>query len=151
MPFPTQENITIENPVPAGLLHVVQFRCLLTWKLLHTPTAGLPQVVQGVHGPFIKQLYFFKICCRVTHTLQVYRKSYKEFTDLRLVQQLGGHSGVVWALKFSRNGRFLASGGCSGQLSNPELAGCMCAALLSGHSQQRDVVGAGLLWALPGD
>lgn len=44
--------------------------------------------------------------------LQVYRKSYKEFTDLRLVQQLSGHSGVVWALKFSRNGRFLASGAC---------------------------------------
>lgn len=43
--------------------------------------------------------------------LQVYRKSYREFTDLRLVQQLGGHQGVVWALKFSRNGRYLASGG----------------------------------------
>lgn len=43
--------------------------------------------------------------------VQVYRKSYREFTDLRLVQQLGGHQGVVWTMKFSRNGRFLASGG----------------------------------------
>lgn len=40
----------------------------------------------------------------------MYRKSYREFTDLRLVQQLGGHQGVVWTMKFSRNGRFLASG-----------------------------------------
>ena len=43
--------------------------------------------------------------------MQVYRKSYREFTDLRLVQQLGGHQGVVWTMKFSRNGKYLASGG----------------------------------------
>ena len=41
----------------------------------------------------------------------MYRKSFKEFTDLRLVQQVGGHQGVVWAMRFSRNGRYLASGG----------------------------------------
>lgn len=49
------------------------------------------------------------IYCPVPY-LQVYRKSYKEFTDLRLVQQLAGHQGVVWTLKFSRNGKYLASG-----------------------------------------
>lgn len=43
--------------------------------------------------------------------VQVYRKSYREFTDMRLVQQLGGHQGVVWTMKFSRNGRYLASAG----------------------------------------
>ncbi|PSC74579.1 signal transducer [Micractinium conductrix] len=43
--------------------------------------------------------------------VQVYRKSYKEMTDLRLVQQLGGHQGVVWTMKFSRNGRYLATAG----------------------------------------
>ncbi len=42
--------------------------------------------------------------------LQVYRKSFKEFTGLRLVQRLTGHQGVVWTMKFSRNGKYLASG-----------------------------------------
>jgi hypothetical protein len=52
---------------------------------------------------------------------QVYRKSFKEFTDLRLVQQLGGHQGVVWTLKFSRNGKFLASGDAA---AAPETRSC---------------------------
>lgn len=41
---------------------------------------------------------------------QVYRKSYKELTDLRLVQQIPAHQGVVWTMKFSRNGKYLATG-----------------------------------------
>eukprot|EP00887_Chlorella_sp_A99_P008211 scaffold12.g8211.t1 len=43
--------------------------------------------------------------------VQVYRKSYKELTDLRMVQQLSAHQGVVWAMRFSRNGKYLASAG----------------------------------------
>ncbi len=46
----------------------------------------------------------------LSHMLQVYRKSFKEFTVLRLVQRLTGHQGVVWTMKFSRNGKYLASG-----------------------------------------
>ncbi|KAL4852781.1 WD repeat-containing protein 44 [Chlorella vulgaris] len=43
--------------------------------------------------------------------VQVYRKSYKELTDLRLVQQIPAHQGVVWTMKFSRNGKYLATAG----------------------------------------
>ncbi len=71
-------------------------------------TVGWPALILRAAVSYFQKIAFI---------LQVYRKSYKEFTDLRLVQQLGGHSGVVWALKFSRNGRFLASGNfCCGML-----------------------------------
>lgn len=41
----------------------------------------------------------------------VTRKKYKELTDLRLVQRLVAHEGVVWAAKFSRSGKYLATAG----------------------------------------
>ena len=75
------------------------------------PCAPAPAWSAAARPPIMTRCYHAVLCCAVLCcATQVYRKSFKEFTDLRLVQQLGGHTGVVWALKFSRNGRFLASG-----------------------------------------
>jgi WD40 repeat protein len=38
-------------------------------------------------------------------------KLYKEFTDLRLVQELAAHEGAVWTMKFAPNGLYLATAG----------------------------------------
>jgi WD40 repeat protein len=46
--------------------------------------------------------------------VSVHRKSVREFADLRLVQEVQAHTGVVWAMKFSRNGRYLATAGQDG-------------------------------------
>ena len=43
--------------------------------------------------------------------VSVHRKVYKEFTELRHVQELKGHVGAVWCMRFSHCGRFLASAG----------------------------------------
>eukprot|EP00884_Botryococcus_braunii_P023494 jgi/Botrbrau1/9829/Bobra.0313s0008.1 len=43
--------------------------------------------------------------------VHVHLKLYKELTDLFLIQELHSHTGVVWAMKFSKNGRYLATGG----------------------------------------
>ncbi|KAK9818208.1 hypothetical protein WJX72_008854 [[Myrmecia] bisecta] len=43
--------------------------------------------------------------------VQVHKKSHKELADLTIVQELHAHSGVVWTMKFSRNGRYLATAG----------------------------------------
>ena len=43
--------------------------------------------------------------------VSVNRKKYKELTDLRLVQRLPAHEGVIWAAKFSRSGKYLATAG----------------------------------------
>jgi hypothetical protein len=42
------------------------------------------------------------------------KKAFKEFTDLRLVQTLPAHRGVIWAARFSRGGRHLATAGQDG-------------------------------------
>lgn len=42
------------------------------------------------------------------------RRSVKEMSDLRLVQELKAHQGVVWTVRFSPNGLLLASGGQDG-------------------------------------
>lgn len=77
-------------------------------------------------------------CPSTSNVPQVYRKSFKEFTDLRLVQQLGGHQGVVWTLKFSRNGKFLASGEAlptlSCRRSRWPFGWCSCLERLAGRS-----------------
>ena len=39
------------------------------------------------------------------------KKIYREFTDLRQIQTIEAHQGVVWALKFSGDGHYLASAG----------------------------------------
>ncbi|CAD7697908.1 unnamed protein product [Ostreobium quekettii] len=44
---------------------------------------------------------------KVGHT----RRPVKEVSDLRLVQELKGHKGVVWTARFSPDGTLLASGG----------------------------------------
>ena len=43
--------------------------------------------------------------------VQVHKKIYKEFTDLRIVQEIGAHKGAVWSMKFSLDGLYLASAG----------------------------------------
>ena len=43
--------------------------------------------------------------------VSVHRKIYKEFTRLELVQEMKGHVGAVWCMKFSYCGAFLASAG----------------------------------------
>lgn len=40
-----------------------------------------------------------------------HKKLVKELTELYMVQELRGHSGVIWTMKFSRNGRYLATAG----------------------------------------
>ena len=42
---------------------------------------------------------------------QVHRKQYKELCNLQVRQHLEGHDGFIWAMIFSRDGSFLASGG----------------------------------------
>ena len=41
----------------------------------------------------------------------VHRKHYKEFTDVRLAQELRSHNGAVWCMKFSHGGSHMASAG----------------------------------------
>ena len=43
--------------------------------------------------------------------VNVHRKIYKEFTDLRIIQEIGAHKGAVWSMKFSLDGMYLASAG----------------------------------------
>ena len=43
--------------------------------------------------------------------VSVNTKLYKEFTELRMVQELQAHQGAVWAMKFSQDGKYLASAG----------------------------------------
>ena len=43
--------------------------------------------------------------------VNVHRKIYKEFTDLRITQEIGAHKGAVWSMKFSEDGMYLASAG----------------------------------------
>jgi WD40 repeat protein len=42
------------------------------------------------------------------------RKNFKEFSDLRLVQSIYAHEGVIWAAKFSKSGKYLATAGQDG-------------------------------------
>lgn len=46
--------------------------------------------------------------------VSVARKPFKELSDLRLVQQVAAHQGVIWAMRFSRTGRYLATAGQDG-------------------------------------
>ena len=46
--------------------------------------------------------------------VQTKSRQFKEFSDLRLVQTLSAHQGVVWTMKFSPSGRYLASAGQDG-------------------------------------
>ncbi|KAK3232629.1 hypothetical protein CYMTET_57026 [Cymbomonas tetramitiformis] len=41
----------------------------------------------------------------------VHKKIYKEFTQLRMIQELDAHEGAVWTMKFSMDGKFLATAG----------------------------------------
>ncbi|KAK9850113.1 hypothetical protein WJX84_008956 [Apatococcus fuscideae] len=43
--------------------------------------------------------------------VQVHKKLVKELAELYLVQEIHAHQGVVWIMKFSRNGRYLATAG----------------------------------------
>ena len=43
--------------------------------------------------------------------VSVHRKIYKEFTRLKFSQEMKGHVGAVWCMKFSHCGSFLASAG----------------------------------------
>ena len=46
--------------------------------------------------------------------VQTHRKNFKEFSDLRLVQSIYAHEGVIWAAKFSKSGKYLATAGQDG-------------------------------------
>lgn len=39
------------------------------------------------------------------------KKPFKELTDLRLIQSVAAHQGVVWTMRFSKSGRYLATAG----------------------------------------
>ncbi|QDZ17522.1 WD40 repeat domain-containing protein [Chloropicon primus] len=43
--------------------------------------------------------------------VNVHKKIYKEFTDLRITQELVAHKGAVWSMKFSVDGMYLATAG----------------------------------------
>mmetsp|Transcript_1600 Transcript_1600/g.3523 ORF Transcript_1600/g.3523 Transcript_1600/m.3523 type:complete len:757 (+) Transcript_1600:184-2454(+) len=43
--------------------------------------------------------------------VNVQKKIYKEFTDLRMIQELGAHKGAVWSMKFSLDAQYLATAG----------------------------------------
>ncbi|KAK9821320.1 hypothetical protein WJX81_001477 [Elliptochloris bilobata] len=43
--------------------------------------------------------------------VHAHRKLVKELTDLLLTQELAAHEGVVWTMKFSKNGKYLATAG----------------------------------------
>ena len=43
--------------------------------------------------------------------VNVSKKPFKEMTDLRLVQTVAAHQGVVWTMRFSKSGRYLATAG----------------------------------------
>ncbi|KAJ0759203.1 putative transcription factor WD40-like family [Helianthus annuus] len=42
---------------------------------------------------------------------RVYGKPYKEFTALHMSQEIQGHDGSIWAMKFTNDGQYLASAG----------------------------------------
>lgn len=42
--------------------------------------------------------------------MNVTKKQKKELSDLRLVQEINGHNGVIWVARFSPNGKYLATG-----------------------------------------
>ena len=42
------------------------------------------------------------------------RKNFKEFSDVRLVQSLYAHEGVIWVAKFNASGKYLATAGQDG-------------------------------------
>lgn len=48
--------------------------------------------------------------------VHVHRKLHKDLAGLRLVQELHAHSGVMWTMKFSKNGHYLASAGQDAQI-----------------------------------
>jgi WD40 repeat protein len=43
--------------------------------------------------------------------VNVSKKPFKELTDLRLVQTVAAHQGVVWTMRFSKSGRYFATAG----------------------------------------
>ncbi|BBN17797.1 hypothetical protein Mp_7g16950 [Marchantia polymorpha subsp. ruderalis] len=43
--------------------------------------------------------------------VHVVRKSHKEFSDLHLGQEIHAHQGAIWTMKFSTDGRYLATAG----------------------------------------
>ena len=46
--------------------------------------------------------------------VNVSKKPFKELTDLRHVQTVSAHQGVVWTMRFSKSGRYLATAGQDG-------------------------------------
>eukprot|EP00252_Welwitschia_mirabilis_P027961 TRINITY_DN9847_c0_g2_i2.p1 TRINITY_DN9847_c0_g2~~TRINITY_DN9847_c0_g2_i2.p1 ORF type:complete len:633 (-),score=116.58 TRINITY_DN9847_c0_g2_i2:31-1929(-) len=55
----------------------------------------------------------FQSHCETPQRIKVchHKKAYKEFSALFMVQEIKAHEGPVWAMKFSLDGRFLASAG----------------------------------------
>ena len=45
------------------------------------------------------------------------RKNFKEFSDVRLVQSIYAHEGVIWVVKFSKTGKYLATAGQDGTVA----------------------------------
>jgi len=43
--------------------------------------------------------------------VQVHKKQMKELSELRILQKVEAHDGLIWAMKFSPDGLYLASGG----------------------------------------
>ena len=79
------------------------------------PNLGRPSSTFFSHGSQQQQQHVFQEDgqgARVKVTTK--QKQSKEFSDLRLVQTVPAHQGVVWTMKFSPSGKYLASAGQDG-------------------------------------
>ena len=81
----------------------------------HQPNLAQPSSTSFLHNNSSSQQHVYKEDgqgARVKVTTK--QKQSKEFSDLRLVQTVAAHQGVVWTMKFSPSGRYLASAGQDG-------------------------------------
>eukprot|EP00218_Dolichomastix_sp_CCMP3274_P012169 CAMPEP_0170133782 /NCGR_PEP_ID=MMETSP0033_2-20121228/1537_1 /TAXON_ID=195969 /ORGANISM="Dolichomastix tenuilepis, Strain CCMP3274" /LENGTH=828 /DNA_ID=CAMNT_0010369309 /DNA_START=12 /DNA_END=2498 /DNA_ORIENTATION=+ len=76
--------------------------------------------------------------------VNVHRKLYKEFTEVRLVQELKRHEGAVWTIKFSTDGKHLATAGQDTLVRIWRVAGAVAKPAAAGAGAGAEVgVGAG--------
>ena len=101
-----------------GLITSVQAR-QVAFRCVHVPSPASPAdpIIPSpfcTPPPWLPPHPLPLRCTPLPPPLQASSKPYKELTDLRLVQQVPAHQGVVWAMRFSRSGRYLASAGQDG-------------------------------------